>query len=118
MELTDPGFDYAVLCEFRARLVSGDATNLLLDQMLQLLQQHGILKHRGRQRTDSTHILAAVRDLSRLELVGATLLHTLTSLVIVAPDWLKHMVPTAWARRSTQRWEAYRLPDTEAERLA
>ena len=118
LELTDPGFDYSVLCEFRARLISGDATDLLLDRMLQLLLQHGILKQRGRQRTDSTHIVAAVRDLSRLELVGATLLHALNSLAVVAPDWLKRSVPAVWVQRYTQRWEEYRLPDTEAERLA
>jgi len=118
LELTDPGFDYSVLCEFRARLISGDATDLLLDRMLQLLQQHGILKHRGRQRTDSTYIVAAVRDLSRLELVGATLLHALNTRAIVAPDWLQRVVPTAWAHRYTQRWEEYRLPTTESERLA
>ncbi len=33
----------------------------------------GLLKAGGRQRTDATHVLAAVRTLSRLELVGETL---------------------------------------------
>lgn len=118
LELTDPGFDYSVLCEFRARLVSGDATDLLLDRLLHVLKEKGVLKDRGRQRTDSTHIVAAVRDLSRLELVGTTLLHALNSLVVVVPDWLKHTVPSAWSQRYNQRWEEYRLPKTEAERLA
>ena len=53
LELTDPGFDYSVLCEFRARLITADAVDLLLDRMLQVLQAKGVLKHR-RQRTDST----------------------------------------------------------------
>jgi len=53
LELTDPGFDYSVLCEFRARLVSGGATDLLLDRMLDVLKEKGILKPRGRQRTGS-----------------------------------------------------------------
>ncbi|MDQ4075313.1 MAG: IS1182 family transposase [Chloroflexota bacterium] len=118
LALTDPGFDYSVLCEFRARLIHGDATELLLERLLELLKAQGIVKHRGRQRTDSTHILAAVRDLSRLELVGTTLLHALNSLAVVVPDWLIGIVPTAWSQRYNQRWEAYRLPNTEAERLA
>jgi transposase len=118
LELTDPGFDYSVLCEFRGRLVQGDATDMLLDQMLCVLKDKGILKNRGRQRTDSTHILAAVRDLSRMELVGTTLLHTLNSLSIVAPDWVKSIVPAAWTQRYSDRWEEYRLPRTDTERLA
>ena len=118
LELTDPGFDYSVLCEFRTRLVQGDLTDLLLDQMLRVLKDKGILKSRGRHRTDSTHIVAAVRDLSRMELVGTTLLHTLNSLSIVAPAWVRATVPSAWTERYRTRWDAYRLPRTESERLA
>jgi transposase len=62
-------------------------------------------------------ILAAVRDLSRLELVGKTLLHALNSLAVVQPGWLKGLVPAACSERYNERWEDYRLPKTEAERL-
>jgi hypothetical protein len=64
LELTDPGFHFSVLTEFRARLVAGQADHLLLDTMLERF------KARGKQRTDSTHVLGAVRDLHLLELVG------------------------------------------------
>jgi transposase len=117
LELADPGFDYSVLCEFRARLVEGDALCLLLDRLLDLLKEKGVLKQRGRQRTDSTHILAAVRNLSRLELVGNTLLDALNTLAVVYPEWLKRIVPAVWSERYTERWEEYRLPATEAKRL-
>jgi hypothetical protein len=60
LDLTDPGGDVSVLCEFRARLVDGGAGPLLLDAMLSLLKLRGLLKMRGRQRTDSTHVLAAI----------------------------------------------------------
>ncbi|MCP3818689.1 transposase [Streptomyces sp. A3M-1-3] len=70
LELDDPGFDYSVLCEFRARLAEDGAADRLLEAMLQRLGEAGLLKSRGRQRTDATHVLAAVRFLSRLELVG------------------------------------------------
>ena len=69
LELTDPGFHHTVLSEFRTRLVAGEAAQLLLDALLTLAQAQGLLKVRGRQRTDSTHVLAAIRVLNRLERV-------------------------------------------------
>ena len=72
LELTDPGFDASVLSEFRSRLVAGGAEQKLLDVMLERFKTCGLLKGRGRQRTDSTHVLAAVRALNRLECVGET----------------------------------------------
>src|SRR5215471_7481103 len=72
LELTDPGFDHSVLSEFRARLLSKDAERLLLDTLLLKLYRLGLIKQRGRQRTDSTYVLAAVRRLNRLERVGET----------------------------------------------
>lgn len=116
LDLTDPGFDYSVLCEFRARLVRGDVVSLLLDPLLEMVKEKGLLKSGGKQRTDSTHILAAVRDLSRLELVGKTLLHALNHLAIVTPQWLKGVVPTAWRERYNGHWEDFHLPKTKAKR--
>jgi transposase len=37
LSLIDPGFDHAVLSEFRSRLVRGGAERLLLDTLLQRL---------------------------------------------------------------------------------
>jgi transposase len=116
LELTDPGFDFSVLSEFRTRLVSGGAVERLLRVVLEHCQARGWLKARGRQRTDSTHVLAAVRALNRLELVGETVRHTLNVLAEVAPDWLRAPVPPEWYERYGHRVEAYRLPKTEAER--
>ncbi len=80
LELTDPGFHFSVLTEFRARLVAGNAEHLLLDRMLERFKTRGLVKARGKQRTDSTHVLAAVHDLHLLELVGETLRATLDDL--------------------------------------
>src|SRR5690349_7800749 len=41
LELSDPGFDHTVLAEFRARLIAGNAEQLLLDTMLTLFKQRG-----------------------------------------------------------------------------
>jgi transposase len=93
LELTDPGFDHTVLSEFRTPLAGGQAEQLLLDTLLAQVRERGLLKARGRQRTDSTHVLAAIRVLNRLELVGETVRHALNSLAVVAPDWLRVWVP-------------------------
>ena len=44
----------------------GEAEAMRLDILLTRLQDLDLIKVRGRQRTDSTHVLAAVRDLNRL----------------------------------------------------
>jgi len=118
LELTDPGFDHTVLSEFRTRLVAGQAELLLLDTFLTQVRARGLLKVRGRQRTDSTHVLAAIRVLNRLELVGETLRHALNRLALVAPDWLRAQAPAEWFERYGRRLENYRLPQTAAAREA
>ncbi len=65
LELTDPGFDASVLSEFRSRLVAGSAEEQLLDTLLALCREQKLLNARGRQRTDSTHVLGAVGSLNR-----------------------------------------------------
>ncbi|WP_455356481.1 hypothetical protein [Streptomyces sp. SYSU K217416] len=77
-----------MLCEFRARLAEGDAADRLLRVMLTRLVEAGLLKAGGRQRTDTTHVLASVRTLSRLELVGETLRAALEELAEADGDWL------------------------------
>lgn len=117
LELTDSGFDHTVLSEFRTRLLQGGAEQRLLDVVLGQAQARGWLKARGRQRTDSTHVLAASRMLGRLEVVGETLRHTLNILAEVAPDWLRaQRLPAAWAERYGRRVEEYRLPKGAAGR--
>jgi transposase len=71
LELTDPGFDYSVLSEFRDRLIQSKREQMPLDRMLAHFNDKGLLKARGRQRTDSTHVLAAIRVMNRLEFTPA-----------------------------------------------
>jgi transposase len=118
LELTDPGFDFSVLSEFRDRLLAGSAEELLLDKLLERCRALGLLKARGQQRTDSTHVLAAIRVLNRLELVAETLRATLNALATVAPDWLQGLAPLAWYERYGRRIEDTRLPREQATRDA
>src|SRR3712207_2710931 len=61
LELSDPGFGFSVLCQFRDRLLAGRAPERLLERVLEVARELGVLKARGRQRTDSTHLLADVQ---------------------------------------------------------
>jgi transposase len=99
LELTDAGFHFSVLTEFRARLVAGRSEHLLLDTMLERFKERGLVKARGKQRTDSTYVLAAVRDLHFLELVAETLRATLDDLAAVVPEWLRGVTPPVWLER-------------------
>jgi transposase len=116
LELTDPGFNYSVLSEFRDRLIEGSSEQLILEKMLSCFTEKGLLKARGKQRTDSTHILAAIKTLNRLELVAETMIHTLNVLATVAPEWLKGWVPQEWFNRYERRLDEYRLPQEKKER--
>jgi transposase len=118
LELTDTGFDASVLSEFRARLVTGAAAEQLLHRMLDRLRERGLLVRGGRQRTDATHVLAAVRELNRLELVTETLRAALEALATAAPRWLQEVVPDQWYERYGQRARDWRLPKAEAARAA
>src|SRR3984957_12935314 len=117
LSLIDPGFDHTVLSEFRSRLVEGKAEQLLLDTLLKCLQEHDLVKARGRQRTDSTHVLADVRKLNRRGRVGSTMRAALNELAMMAPDWLQALAPAAWYERYSRRVENYRLPKTDTARL-
>jgi transposase len=89
LELSDPGFDHTVLVEFRQRLLTSQRELLLFELLLMRLREGGYLKARGRQRSDSTHVLAKIRALNRIEGVGETFRAALNSLAVAAPEWLK-----------------------------
>ena len=118
LQLTDTGFDHSVLSEFRDRLVAGAAGQRVLDLVLAAAAGKGLLKPRGRARTDSTHVLAAIREVNRLELVGETLRAALNELAEIAPDWLAAHADPDWFDRYERRVENYQLPRTDAQRQA
>ncbi|RSO50540.1 hypothetical protein DMH15_01030 [Streptomyces sp. WAC 06725] len=107
LELEGPGFDHSTPCEFRARLAEQDGA-------ADRLREAGLLKAGGRQRTDATHVLAAVRTLSRLELVGETLRAALEELAEAAPYWLVPLIEPERAKRYGRRVEIGKLPGGKA----
>lgn len=121
LELADPGFDHTVLSEFRTRVVEHRLEERALDLLLAALVKEGLLAGGGKQRTDSTHIVAAVRDLNRLELAGESVRAALEALSTAAPDWVSQVIDVpSWSRRYSQRIDTWRLPTskTSKDRLA
>lgn len=110
LELDDPGFDSTVLGDFRARLIKHGLEEQVLEVILDRCAERGLLRAGGRQRTDSTHVLAAVRTLNRMEFVGETLRAALEVLAASAPAWLTPLIDASWADRYGARIDSYRFP--------
>jgi transposase len=117
LELTDPGFDASLLSKFRVRLVEHGIEEQVFTRLLAVLADKGLVKAGGKQRTDSTHVIGAVRDLNRLELAGESVRACLEALAAAAPDWLAHAIDVPeWARRYQSRIDSWRLPNSQARR--
>ena len=118
LELTDLGFDHSVLSEFRTRLLDHDAERLLFDAILTIARSRSLLNTGGRQRSDSTHILGAMRAMTRLEVVTETVRHALNMLATTAPEWLRAHTTPDWVDRYGLRASEFRLPKSQAKRQA
>jgi transposase len=116
LELDDQGFDSSVLSEFRSRLVAGDLACLALDALLERLAGLGLVRAGGRQRTDSTHVLGAIRALNRLELAGESLRAALEALAVAAPGWLAGVIGPSWQQVYGARIDDLHLPASQAGR--
>jgi transposase len=117
MTLSDPGFDASVLSEFRARLVAHGLEERVLDVLLARLGELGLVKAGGKQRTDSTYVLAVVRDLNRLELAGESVRACVEALAVAAPGWLPTVIDVPdWAQRYGARVDSWRLPTSQTKR--
>lgn len=113
LELEDSGFDYSVLSNFRARLVENNQQTLLLDRIIELFRDKRLLKERGKQRTDSTDVLASIRVMNRLELICETMRAALNELATVVPEWLRSQALPEWFERYSPRAEQTRLHSGE-----
>src|SRR5258708_2147345 len=88
----DPGFDHSVLPEFRARVAEAGLEQVVLDTLLARLAAEGLVRAGGKQRTDSTHVIAAVAALNRLELAGESVRAALEALAAAHPAWLEQRI--------------------------
>src|ERR1035437_7548029 len=117
LPLADPGFDHTVLAEFRARVAGAGLEQVVLDALLALLAAGGLVKAGGKQRTDSTHVIAAVAALNRLELAGESVRAALEALTAAHPAWVEQRVCVPdFARRYATPMTSWRPPVSQARR--
>jgi transposase len=95
LALDDAGFDHTVLVEFRARVSDAGLEQVVLDGLLARLATDGLLTAGGKQRSDSTHVTAAVAALNRLELVAESVRAALEALAAAHPQWLAERICVA-----------------------
>ena len=106
-----------MLAEFRGRVTAAGLEQVVLDELLARLVPEGLVKAGGRQRTDSTHVTAAVAALSRLELAGESVRAALEALAAAHPAWLERRVCVAdFARRYGTPMTSWRPPVSQARR--
>ena len=118
LELSDPGFNFTLLHDFRERLLHHETAPTLLDTFLIRCKERGWIKVRGAQRTDSTHVLAAIRTLNRLERVIETLRAALNQLSEADPQWVRAWTPLDWYERYGPRADSFHLPKATSQREA
>ena len=120
LPLEDEGFDYSILTDFRQRLTDAGAQEVILEPILQIARTRGWLKAGGKQRTDATHVLSAVRQLHRLESVGEAMRAALNALAEheQGAAWLLSWVEPDWFDRYVHRFELTRFPKTKSQQEA
>lgn len=116
LPLTSTGFHFTELYQFRGRLLANAEERLVFDHLLGQLKAAGLIKQRGKMRTDSTHILAVVERLSQMELVWESLRVALKAVSDIAPDWIEQTLPAAFLETYSQRQSEYGLSNTETLR--
>jgi transposase len=116
LSLDDPGFDHTVLAEFRGKAAEAGLEQVALDALLDRLVSAGLVKAGGKQRTDSTHVIAAVAALNRLELAGESVRAAVEALAAAHPDWVAQRICVSdWARRYGTPMTAWRPPASQAK---
>ncbi len=117
LDLADPGFDHSVLSEFRGKVAAGGLEQVVLGALLERLAAEGLVKAGGKQRTDSTHVMAAVAALNRLELAGESVRAALEALTAAHPAWVAQRICVPdFARRYGTPMTSWRPPASQGRR--
>ena len=113
LPLDDSGFDYSDLCNFRKRLKANDKYTLIFDQLLEKIRSLGYLNKRKYQRSDSTHVLAKVCHLSRLENLTESLRLALGAIEKTDSSYYQEKLPLIYRERWEVRLNDYKMTDKE-----
>ena len=115
LPLDDSGFHYSDLCNFRKRLHSRNKEALIFDQLLEKIRALGYLKKRKHQRSDSTHVLAKVCHLSRLENLSEGLRLALGAIEKSDSSYYQEKLPATYRERWEVKLNDYRMTAKERE---
>lgn len=113
VSLTWRGFHFSDLCNFRQRLLEHEAERLVFEKVMTWVRSLGFAKKHGKQRSDSSHIVACIERLSRLELVWETLRVALRAIQAAAPTWYAQTIPLAFHETYAERKSDWRLSKKE-----
>ncbi len=100
----------------RKKVAEAGLERVALDALLERLKEEGLLRAGGKQRTDSTGVIAAVAALNRLELAGESMRAALDALAAAAPGWTMSVLGESWMRRYGTPVTSWRPPMTEKKR--
>jgi hypothetical protein len=103
------GFDFSALSEFRSRLAQEGRADRLLSLMLERLKEAGLVKAGDPQRTDSTHVIACVRRLNRIETLGEGLRAAMEEIARTSPGFIVPLLRPGWDERYGRKVETSRL---------
>ena len=116
LPLEHEGWDASVFTEFRSRLIAGGASHLIFNKLLEAAEELGLLNPE-KQRTDSTYVLSAARELNTLELLHETMSCCLDELAEAAPKLMLAKGQPHWLQRYFEQGAFnYKLPKKEKAR--
>jgi len=113
LPLTYGGFDFSVLSEFRDRLLQHGAEGRVFDTLVNEFREMGLIKERGKQRSDSMAMLSKVRKLSRVEMVIETLRLAVGAILKADREWGEELIPPSWEEMYGERFVMQRYSEQE-----
>ncbi len=114
LTLEDPGFDHSVLPEFRAKVAGAGLEQVPLDALLERLASDRLVNAGGKQRTDSTHVIAAVAELNQVELARESVRAAAGALTAAHPGWVEGALHVSdWARKYGAPIPGWNLPPSK-----
>jgi transposase len=111
------GFHYSDLCNFRKRLLEHGHESLIFEQLLVYLREQGLVGADGKQRTDATHIIGAVKQMSDVEVVREGIRLAIGDLMSLDAMWSVEHLPASFIKSYSRAMPSYRMSKMEVEEL-
>jgi len=109
------GFHYSDLCNFRKRLLGQGQESMVFEHLLDYLRERGLVRAGGKQRTDTTHILGAVKQLGDIEVIGEGVRLAISELMSTDAKWVMQHLPASFIKSYKRPMPNYRMSKQELE---